>query len=100
MSLKAVSTALVAEPQASVVPGDLSRHWSPVPHLTSIHGWSERGNYGDPNYPGNCSGNLIRDLLRSYRPKSVLDPMTGGGTCRDIVYKLSEKNKRRKKSAQ
>lgn len=62
---------------------------SPVPWLTSIHATPGRGNYGDPKYRGNCSGLLIHDLLSYYRPKRVLDPMTGGGTCRDVCRELS-----------
>ena len=61
---------------------------SPVPWLTSIHGTPGRGQYGDANYRGNCSGLLIRDLLNFYRPKRVLDPMEGGGTCRDVCKEL------------
>jgi hypothetical protein len=61
---------------------------SPVPELTSLHVTPGRGNYGDANYRGNCSGLLIRDLLRYYQPRTVLDPMTGGGTCRDVCNEL------------
>lgn len=61
---------------------------SPVPWLTSIHGRPGRGSYGNPAYRGNCSGLLIRDLLLFYRPRRVLDPMTGGGTCRDVCREL------------
>src|SRR5262249_42162447 len=42
----------------------------------------------DPSYRGNCSGLLIRDLLRYFRPRRVLDPMEGGGTCRDVCSEL------------
>ena len=38
---------------------------SPVPHLTSLYHFSEAGEYGDRSYPGNCGGNLIKDLLKS-----------------------------------
>src|SRR3954469_13772713 len=62
---------------------------SPVPQLTSIHATPGRGPYGDPRYRGNCSGLLIRDLLRFYQPKRVLDPMEGGGTCRDVCRELA-----------
>ena len=41
---------------------------SPVPWLTSIHATPGRGNYGDAAYRGNCSGLLIKDLLRFYQP--------------------------------
>lgn len=66
----------------------IPRTGSPVPELTSLHTRPGRGPYGQSGYPGNCSGLLIRDLLRYYRPRSVLDPMTGGGTCRDVCGEL------------
>jgi hypothetical protein len=62
---------------------------SPVPHLTSLYHFSEPGDYGRRDYPGNCGGNLIRDLLRYFRPATVLDPMTGSGTCRDVCRELA-----------
>lgn len=61
---------------------------SPVPWLTSVHATPGRGPYGDPGYRGNCSGLLIRDLLLYYKPQHVLDPMEGGGTCRDVCRAL------------
>jgi len=61
---------------------------SPVPWLTSIHATPGRGNYGNADYRGNCSGLLIRDLLNFYQPGIVLDPMEGGGTCRDVCKEL------------
>jgi len=61
---------------------------SPVPHLTSLYHNEEAGDYGDRRYPGNCGGNLIKDLLGYFRPKSVLDPLTGSGTCRDVCREL------------
>lgn len=61
---------------------------SPVPHLTSLYHHHEPGNYGSRSYPGNCGGNIIKDLLRFYRPKSIFDPMTGSGTCRDVCAEL------------
>jgi len=61
---------------------------SPVPTLTSLYHSAEAGDYGDRSYPGNCGGNLIRDLLRYFRPKTVFDPMSGSGTCRDVCREL------------
>lgn len=61
---------------------------SPVPELTSLYHNSLAGEYGDRGYPGNCGGNLIRDLLRFFRPATVFDPMTGSGTCRDVCKEL------------
>jgi len=61
---------------------------SPVPELTSIHSVRGRGPYGSSRYRGNCGGYLIRDLLRYFQPKRVLDPMSGSGTCRDVCREL------------
>lgn len=61
---------------------------SPVPHLTSLYHHAEPGPYGDRGYPGNCGGNLIKDLLRYFKPFAVFDPMTGSGTCRDVCKEL------------
>ena len=63
---------------------------SPVPHLTSLYHFSRAGEYGDRGYPGNCGGNLIKDLLRYFKPRSVFDPMTGSGTCRDFALLMME----------
>ncbi len=61
---------------------------SPVPHLTSLYHFHRAGEYGDRSYPGNCGGNLIKDLLRYFGPASVFDPCTGSGTCRDVCKEL------------
>jgi hypothetical protein len=66
------------------------RNASPVPHLTSLYHNPEAGPYGDRSYPGNCSGNLIRDLLLYFQPEGrILDPMAGSGTCQDVCDELS-----------
>jgi hypothetical protein len=64
------------------------KNGSPVPDLTSLYHKSDPGNYGSRRYPGNCPGNLIKDLLRYFRPRNVFDPMTGSGTCRDVCKEL------------
>jgi hypothetical protein len=64
------------------------RNASPVPHLTSLYHFHRAGDYGDRSYPGNCSGNLIRDLLLFFKPKSVFDGMSGSGTCGDVCREL------------
>jgi hypothetical protein len=61
---------------------------SPVPTLTSLYHNAEAGNYGNRGYPGNCGGNLIRDLLRYFQPQHTFDPMTGSGTCKDVCDEL------------
>lgn len=62
---------------------------SPIPSLTSLYHNDDPGDYGDRRYPGNCGGNLIKDLLRYFQPKQVFDPMTGSGTCRDVCVELA-----------
>lgn len=64
------------------------RNASPVPHLTSLYHFHLAGEYGDRRYPGNCGGNLIKDLLRYFDPHLVLDPMSGSGTCADVCQEL------------
>jgi hypothetical protein len=62
---------------------------SPVPHLTSLYHFNRAGEYGNRSYPGNCGGNLIKDLLQFFRPDGiVLDPMSGSGTCADVCREL------------
>ena len=61
---------------------------SPVPHLTSLYHFSRAGEYGDRAWPGNCGGNLIKDLLRYFTPTLVFDPMAGSGTCQDVCDEL------------
>ena len=76
-----------AQPVYARLP-EAPRNASPVPHLTSLYHFHRAGEYGDRAYPGNCGGNLIRDLLLFFKPSSVLDPMTGSGTCADVCHHL------------
>jgi hypothetical protein len=60
-----------------------------VPHLTSLYHFHRAGEYGDRAWPGNCGGNLIKDLLTYFRPDGIVfDPMSGSGTCRDVCQEL------------
>jgi hypothetical protein len=61
---------------------------SPVPRLTSLYHNPDPGPYGSRGYPGNCSGNLIKDLLVFYGARNCLDPMAGSGTCADVCKEL------------
>src|SRR5579859_6964885 len=61
---------------------------SPVPHLTSLYHFHRAGEYGDRSYPGNCGGNLIKDLIRYFGAGFVCDPMSGSGTCTDVCKEL------------
>lgn len=61
---------------------------SPVPWLTSIHAVRNRGPWGSAGYRGNCGGYLIKDLVQYFGARSVLDPMTGSGTCAAVCADL------------
>jgi hypothetical protein len=61
---------------------------SPVPHLTSLYHFHRAGEYGNRSYPGNCGGNLIKDLLNYFKPGLCCDPMMGSGTCQDVCDEL------------
>ncbi|MGL6075442.1 MAG: hypothetical protein ACRC8S_14905 [Fimbriiglobus sp.] len=61
---------------------------SPVPHLTSLYHFHRAGEYGSRQWPGNCGGNLIRDVLLYFRPTMTMDPMAGSGTCADVCAEL------------
>lgn len=54
----------------------------------SIVSYPERGPYGDNLFRGNTSGYLIKDLIETYQPSSVYDPMAGSGTTRDVCKHL------------
>jgi hypothetical protein len=79
----------IAQPQSGIVVPQSPGTTSPVPQLTSIYATAERGPYGKANFPGNCSGYLIRDLLKYFGARLVLDPMAGSGTCQDVCAELA-----------
>ncbi len=61
---------------------------SPLPWLTSLHATWQRGPYGRADYRGNCSGYLIKDLLRYFGSTRVLDPLCvrlHNGSMNDLV---------------
>lgn len=89
--------AVSTQPQSSRQPEQVlyarlpkaPKNASPVPHLTSLYHFHRAGDYGDRGYPGNCGGNLIRDLLLYFQPGLVLDPCSGSGTCPDVCQELA-----------
>ena len=73
-----VTAYLMRDPQA------LAEYMRQRKPLTSVVSYPNRGPWGDNRYPGNCSGYLLIDLCATYNPRSVLDPMEGGGTSREV----------------
>jgi hypothetical protein len=59
-------------------------------NMTSVVSYLDRGPFGDPKYPGNCSGHLAKNLILKYGATRVADPMQGSGTCRDVVNGLNK----------
>lgn len=53
--------------------------------MQSIVSYPERGTYGRNDYRGNCTGLLIKDLIKQYRLKGLSDLMVGSGTTEDVV---------------
>jgi hypothetical protein len=62
-------------------------------NMTSVVSYLDRGPFGDPRYPGNCSGHLAKNLILKYGATHVADPMQGSGTCRDVVEGLNKYKK-------
>ena len=60
--------------------------------MKSILSYPERGPFGDSRYRGNCTGYLIEDLLKYYKPKRFLECFTGGGTGFEVARHLGYKN--------
>lgn len=87
LSFIAMKASMKSRKRIAIIPA-APLNGSPVPELTSLYHKTSRGNYGDPHYPGNCSGEFIRDLLRYFEPTFVFDPMTGSGTCGDVCKEL------------
>ena len=38
--------------------------------MQSVISYKDRGNYGNSKYRGNCSGNVIKDLISQFYPNS------------------------------
>jgi hypothetical protein len=54
----------------------------------SVASYPNRGPYGDSLFRGNVSGYLIKDLIETYQPGFVYDPMHGGGTTGEVCEHL------------
>ena len=53
--------------------------------MESIVSYPDRGSYGRNSYRGNCSGFLIKDLIKQYKLQGLSDFMVGSGTTEDVV---------------
>ena len=80
MRMYATAPAIALLPRAP-------KNTSPVPGLTSLYHKAYRGPYGNAGYPGNCGGELIKDLLRYFQPTHVPDPVIGSSTRFGLKYR-------------
>ncbi len=65
--------------------------------MQSVISFSDRGNYGDSSYRGNCSGNVLIELFKHFypgntRPKRFIEVFSGGGTGKDVARELHISN--------
>ena len=64
--------------------------------MQSVISYKDRGNYGNSKYRGNCSGNVIKDLISQFypnsKPKKFIEVFSGGGTGKDVAKELEIKN--------
>lgn len=58
----------------------------------SVVSYPERGPYGKTNYRGNCTGEIIKDLLTFYKPTKWLECYAGSGTGLDVAKSLGITN--------
>lgn len=54
--------------------------------------YPNRGDWGNSQYRGNCSGHVIKDLLEHYQPKKFVEVFSGGGTGQDVANTLNYKD--------
>lgn len=64
--------------------------------MQSIINYPDRGKWGNSSYRGNCSGYVIKDLLKHFypnsKPEKFIEVFSGGGTGKDVASDLGIKN--------
>lgn len=64
--------------------------------MNSIVSYKDRGTYGDSSYRGNCTGNIIKDIIMQFypnsKPKKFIEIFSGGGTGKDVAKELGINN--------
>ena len=51
---------------------------------SSVVEYPDRGPWGKSRYRGNTTGHIVKDLIDTYEPATVLDPMEGSSTTGDV----------------
>jgi len=64
--------------------------------MQSVISYSDRGNFGNSKYRGNCSGYVIKNLINylypTSKPKKFIEIFSGGGTGKDVAKSLNITN--------
>lgn len=56
--------------------------------MNSVLRYSDRGEWGNSSYRGNCTGHIILDLLNQFRPQKFVEVFSGGGTGKDVARSI------------
>lgn len=56
--------------------------------MRSVVSYPARGKWGNSGYRGNCSGYVIQDLLKFYKPATFLEIFAGGGTGYEVAKEM------------
>lgn len=57
--------------------------------LTTLVSYPERGKWGDSQWKGNFSGEMVKEIIEWFKPKRVYDAMCGSGTTIDVCKELN-----------
>lgn len=57
--------------------------------MSSILSFKDRGDWGDSNWHGNCSGHVYRHLFELIKPKTFVDPMAGSFTSIQVAKEMN-----------
>lgn len=64
--------------------------------MQSIVSYLDRGKFGSSCYRGNCSGNLIKDLINQFypnsKPQKFIEIFSGGNTGKDVAKEMNIQN--------
>jgi len=60
--------------------------------LTSVVSYPERGDGGNSKYRGNCSPEIIKDLISHFGLTEICDYMCGSNTTRDAANAMGIKS--------
>jgi hypothetical protein len=60
--------------------------------MNSILRYSNRGEWGNSSYRGNCTGHIILDLLNQFKPQKFVEVFSGGGTGQDVAQSIGITN--------